>query len=44
MSNNYDPDLVSDDLLRDLFPQSQEYKVIHLENNDLGEKNVNFEL
>ena len=44
MSNNYDPDLVTNDLLRDLFPQSQEYKVIHLENNDLGEGNVNFEL
>ena len=44
MSNNFDAEVVCNDLLRDLFPQSQEYKVINLKNNDQGEEYVNFEI
>ena len=44
MSSNFDSEVVCNDLLRDLFPQSQEYKVINLKNNDQGEEHVNFEI
>ena len=44
MSNNFDADLVCNDLLRDLFPQSQENKVTNLKNNYQGEEHVNYEI
>ena len=44
MSNHNDPDLMSNDLLRDLFPPNQDYKVKLLKYKDQSEENFNFEL
>ena len=44
MSNHNDPEVMSNDLLRDFFPPNQDYKVKHLKQKDQSEENFNFEL
>ena len=44
MSNHNDLDLMSNDLLRDLFLPNHDYKVNHLKLKDQSEDNFNFEL
>ena len=44
MSNHNDPELMSKDLMCDLCPPNQDYKVKHLKQKDQSEENFNFEL
>ena len=44
MSNHNDPELMSNDLLRDLFPPNQDYKVKHLKQKDQSKRNFNLEI
>ena len=44
MSNHNDPGLMSNDLLCDLCPPNQDYKVKHLKQKDQSEENFNFKL
>ena len=44
MRNHNDQELMSNDLLHDLLPPNQDYKVKHLKQKDQSGENFNFQL